>query len=257
MDIPCLPPLGNPRTPDLPLPSGACDTHFHLFGPVSKFPYAPERAYTPPEAPLEALLRMHRALGIERGVVVQGNAHGTDCSALLDALQREPGRLRAAAIVADGVSDAEVRRMADAGVRALRFHHLPHGKGFRAHGLEAFSALAPRMANLGLHAQFMMDANALEDALPLFKNWKLPVMIDHMGNVDAAKGVDQPGFQLLRRQLAGGKLWVKVSGAYRISQQYPDYPDARAFHTSLVLANPEQVTVVRHVFLQPRMRPVS
>ncbi len=241
MDIPCLPPLGNPKKPDLPLPSGACDTHFHLFGPVSKFPYAPERAYTPSEAPLEALLRMHRALGIERGVVVQGNAHGTDCSALLDALQREPGRLRAAAIVADGVSDAGLRCMADAGVRALRFHHMPHGKGFRAHGLEAFSALAPRMADLGLHAQFMMDANALEDALPLFKNWKLPVMIDHMGNVDAAKGVNQPGFRLLCRQLAEGKLWVKVSGAYRISQQYPDYPDARAFHTALVQANPEQV----------------
>lgn len=241
MDLPCLPPLSNPKKPDLPLPAGACDTHFHLFGPASRFPYAPERSYTPADAPLEALLRVHDILGIARGVVVQGNAHGTDCSALLDALQREPGRLRGAAIVGDSVSDAELRRMFDAGVRALRFHHMPHGKGFSSHGLKAFAALAPRMADLGLHAQFMMDVSALDEALPYFKNWKLPVMIDHMGNVDAAKGVNQPGFQLLCRQLAEGKLWVKVSGAYRISKQYPDYPDARPFHAALVQANPEQV----------------
>lgn len=241
MDLPCLPPLSHPKKPDLPSPAGACDTHFHLFGPASRFPYAPERSYTPADAPLEALLRMHDVLGFERGVVVQGNAHGTDCSALLDALQREPRRLRGAAIVKDGVSDAELRRMVDAGVRALRFHHMPHGKGFSAHGLEAFAALAPRMADLGLHVQFMMDVSALDEALPYFKNWKLPVMIDHMGNVDAAKGVNQPGFQLLCRQLAEGKLWVKVSGAYRISRQYPDYPDAQPFHDALVQANPDQV----------------
>ena len=72
----------------MPLPAGACDTHFHLFGPALRFPFAPERAYTPPDAPLEALLRMHNRLGITRGVVVQGNPHGTDCSALIDALQR-------------------------------------------------------------------------------------------------------------------------------------------------------------------------
>jgi len=241
MDLPCLPPLSNPKKPDLPVPAGACDTHFHLFGPASRFPYAPERAYTPPEAPLEALLHMHDILGIARGVIVQGNAHGTDCSALLDALQREPRRLRGAAIVGDSVNDAELRRMFDAGVRALRFHHMPHGKGFSAHGLKAFAALAPRMADLGLHAQFMMDVSALDDALPYFANWKLPVIIDHIGNVAAAAGVKQPGFQLLCRQLAEGKLWVKFSGAYRISGQYPDYADARPFHAALVQANPDHV----------------
>lgn len=241
MDIPCLPPVKEPKKPDLPLPAGACDTHFHLFGPTARFPYSPERSYTPPEAPLEALLRMHDKLGIARGVVVQGNAHGTDCSALLDALKREPARLRGTAIVKNDISDAELRRMRDAGVRALRFHHMPHGKGFRSAGLESFAAMAPRMADLGLHAQFMMDVSVLDEALPGFKNWKLPIMIDHMGNVDAAKGVKQPGFQLLCQQLAEGKLWVKVSGAYRISEQYPDYADARPFHEALIKANPDQV----------------
>jgi predicted TIM-barrel fold metal-dependent hydrolase len=241
VDLPCLPPIAVPKKPTLPIPSGACDTHFHLFGPAAKFPYAQERAYTPPEAPLEMLLRLHGALGIERGVVVQGNAHGTDPAALLDALGREPQRLRGVAIVKSDIADAELRRMADAGVRALRFHHMPHGHGFSPFGLDAFAKLAPRMAELGLHVQFMLDASALQDAVPYLKNWRLPAMIDHMGNVDAANGIDQPGVQLMLRLLSEGRIWVKTSGTYRVSKNYPDYPDARRLHQALVAANPEQV----------------
>jgi predicted TIM-barrel fold metal-dependent hydrolase len=97
------------------------------------------------------------------------------------------------------------------------------------------------MADLGLHVQFMMDAGVLEQALPYFDGWRLPIVLDHMGNVDAAKGVNQPGFQLLLKLLAEGRVWVKVSGAYRISKRYPDYPDARPFHEALVKTNPEQL----------------
>lgn len=241
MDLPCAPPIANPKRPDIPTPPGACDTHFHLFGPAAKFPFAPERAYTPPDAPLEALLAMHARLGVERGVIVQGNAHGTDNSALLDALAREPRRLRAVASAKDTATGAELKRMADAGVRGLRFHHMPKGHGYSALGLKSFAALAPRMADLGLHVQFMMDVTHLEDAVPYLKGWRLPVVIDHMGNIDATLGVNQPGFQLLCRLLAEGRLWAKVSGAYRSSKRYPDYPDARAFHEALVAANPEHV----------------
>ncbi|MBI4203439.1 MAG: amidohydrolase family protein [Betaproteobacteria bacterium] len=241
MDLPCLPPRANAKQPDIPTPRGACDAHFHLFGPAAKFPFAPERAYTPPDAPLEALLAMHARIGVERGVIIQGNPHGTDNSALLDALAREPRRLRAVAIANDAVSGTALKRMADAGVCALRFHHMPKGRGYSALGLTSFAALAPRMADLNLHAQFMMDVNYLQDAVPYFEDWRLPVVVDHMGNIDAASGVKQPGFQLLCKLLAEGRLWVKVSGAYRISKRYPDYPDARAFHEALVRTNPEQL----------------
>jgi predicted TIM-barrel fold metal-dependent hydrolase len=241
VDLPCLPPLPHPTRPALPAPAGACDAHFHIFGPSARFPFAPERGYTPDDAPLEALRAMHDAIGIERGVVVQGNPHGTDNSALLDALAREPRRLRGAAITKDTITDAALRGWRDAGVRALRFHHMPHGKGFSALGLDAFKKLAPRMAALDLHVQFMMDAAHLDQAVPYFSGWKLPVVIDHMGNVDAAAGTGQPGFQLLLKLLAEGRVWVKVSGAYRNSRRHPDYPDARPLHEALVRANPDQV----------------
>jgi predicted TIM-barrel fold metal-dependent hydrolase len=241
MELPCLPPIAPTRPPQMPTPAGACDTHFHLFGPRAKFPFADSRSYTPDDAPLEDLLTMLEALGMARGVIVQGNAHGTDNAVVLDALKREPKRLRAACIVKPDTPKAELQRMRDLGVRALRFHHMPHGIGFSSLGMQSFEKLAPVMADLGLHAQFMMDANALDSAMPFFKDWKLPVMLDHMGNVDAALGVTQPGVQQMVRLLAEGKIWVKVSGAYRVSARYPDYPDAKPIHEALVKANPDQV----------------
>lgn len=241
MDLPCLPPIANTRAPKIATPAGACDTHFHLFGPRAKFPFADSRSYTPDDAPLEDLIKMHDALGIARGVIVQGNAHGTDNSAVLDALQREPQRLRAAAIVKPDTGREELKRMADLGVRALRFHHMPHGVGFSSLGMQSFEKLAPIMADLGLHAQFMMDANALDSALPFFKHWTLPVVIDHMGNVDGKLGANQPGVQQMCRLLGEGRIWVKVSGSYRVSTQYPDYPDAKPIHEALVRANPDQI----------------
>ena len=241
MELPCLPPITPTRTPLIPTPAGGCDTHFHLFGPRAKFPFADSRSYTPDDAPLEQLLKMLDALGMDRGVIVQGNAHGTDNAVVLDALQREPERLRATCIVKPDTPRAELQRMRDLGVRALRFHHMPHGVGFSPLGMKSFEKLAPVMADLDLHAQFMMDANALDSALPFFKHWRLPVMLDHMGNVDGARGAGQPGVQQMVRLLSEGRIWVKVSGAYRVSTQYPDYPDAKAIHEALVKANPDHI----------------
>lgn len=241
MELPCLPPIADTRAPKIATPAGACDTHFHLFGPRAKFPFADSRSYTPDDAPLENLLNMLDALGMARGVIVQGNAHGTDNTVVLDALTREPKRLRATCIVKPDTPKAELQRMRDLGVRALRFHHMPHGVGFSSLGMQSFEKLAPLMADLGLHAQFMMDANALDSAMPFFKHWKLPVMLDHMGNVDGKLGANQPGAQQMCRLLSEGKIWVKVSGSYRVSTQYPDYHDAKPIHEALVKANPEQI----------------
>lgn len=241
MDLPCLPPIAATRPPKIATPAGACDTHFHIFGPAAKFPFAEKRSYTPDDAPLEALLKMLDTLGVARGVVVQGHPYGTDNTVVLDALRRAPQRLRGTAIVRPDTGRDELKKMADAGVRALRFHHMPHGVGFSPLGMQSFEKLAPAMADLGLHAQFMMDANALDSALPFFKNWKLPIVLDHMGNVDGAKGTNQLGVQQMVRLLGEGRIWVKVSGSYRVSTQYPDYPDARPIHEALVKANPDQI----------------
>lgn len=242
MEEPCLPPVPDPKMPDLPTPAQACDTHFHIFGPAARFPYSPERAYTPPDAPLEALLAMHARLGFGRGVAIQGNAHGTDNAAILDALRREPKRLRGVAIVKDSITREEIGRMADTGVRALRFHHQVRQSGrYSSAGIEAFEKLAPHMADFGMHVQFFMDARELPEVLPRLSHWRAPIVLDHFGSTRAAEGTAAPGFQALRRFLSEGRVWVKISGAYRASDRHPDYPDARLLHEALVAANPDQL----------------
>jgi predicted TIM-barrel fold metal-dependent hydrolase len=242
MEEACLPALSNPKNPDVATPLRACDTHFHLFGPITRFPYSPGRAYTPPEAPLEALLAMHARLGFERGIAVQGNAHGTDNSVIVDACRREPRRLRGIAIVKPAVTREELKHMADSGVRGLRFHHLPRDASRHSgQGIEQFLKLAPHMADLGLHVQLHMDARELPAVMPSLKNWKLSIVVDHFGSAKAAAGTTSPAFQELRKLLAEGRIWIKISGAYRISTQYPDYPDARPLHEALLSANPDQL----------------
>ena len=69
----------------------------------------------------------------------------------------------------------------------------------------------------------------------------MPVVIDHMLHLDAEHGISDPGFQTLLRMLGDGKCWVKVSGAYRLSKKYPNYPDAKPFHEALVKTNSDQL----------------
>ena len=239
---PCPGPLPEPKRPDIPTPGGACDTHCHVFGPADRFPYADGRPYTPPDAPLEAYLAMLRRLGLSRGVIVQGAAHGADNSAMLDALSRAPEILRGVAVLREDVPDAELRRMDRLGVRALRVNqrfndgrkHLLAGMGF-----DAFERTAGRFADLGWHLQLWIDARDLPEFGPRLRRLPVEVVIDHMGY--PRQGVGEPGFRALLRLLGDGGCWVKLSGAYRISDDWPDYADAEVYHRALVGTNPDRL----------------
>jgi predicted TIM-barrel fold metal-dependent hydrolase len=238
------PPPRDPSPPKISLPSGACDTHAHVFGPATRFSYADDRSYTPPDAPLEKYLAMLDTLGFARGALVQGSAHGLDNGAMLDALARQPQRLRGVAVADEAKPAAELRRWHALGVRGLRFNHFfRDGKLYYSAGagLDAARALAPTMAELGWHIQLWIDVKDLTDTLPLMRQLGLPFVIDHMGRTEARLGTGDPGFQSLLHLLGEGGCWVKLSGAHRISEQSPDYPDARAFLQALVRTNPEQL----------------
>jgi 2-pyrone-4,6-dicarboxylate lactonase len=246
MTVPIAGPDPAPKTPDLPTPAGACDCHAHLFGPKERFPYAEGRGYTPPDAPLEHYLAMLDALGIERGVCVQGNAHGYDNRAILEAVARTPQRLRAVGITDLRAGPDELQRWHAAGMRGLRFHlfHPDHRPGYvRGVGLDVFEALRPTMVDLGWHMQVWCDWRALPDLAGTLKGIArdMPVVIDHMLSIDAALGPDHPSFVTLRRLLGEGACWVKVSGAYRCSEACPDYADARLLHEALVATNPARL----------------
>ena len=124
--IPACPGPLEPVRPKIPTPPKACDTHAHVFGPGSRFPYAETRSYTPPDAPLQKYLHMLDTLGVERAVLVQPSVYGTDNTAMLDAMKAAGGRLRGVAVVAEDVSDEELGKLDAAGVRGVR---LPQASG--------------------------------------------------------------------------------------------------------------------------------
>jgi predicted TIM-barrel fold metal-dependent hydrolase len=239
----CAPPRVPTRPKVLP-PANACDTHAHVFGPAAQFPYAADRSYTPPDAPLAMYLAMLDTVGFARGVLVQGSAHGRDNSAMLDALERHPDRLRGVAVADADVAPAELHRWASLGVRGLRFNHFFRGGALHYRGgvpLDAARTLAPLMAELGWHLQLWIDVKDLPGTIPALRALGVPVVIDHMGRTDAGAGIATPGFQSLLRLVGEGGCWVKLSGAHRLSRDAPDYPDARPFHEALVRANPERL----------------
>jgi predicted TIM-barrel fold metal-dependent hydrolase len=243
-NIPACPPPAKANPPKHKLPPKACDTHAHVFGPADKFPYAAERSYTPPDAPLAMYLGMLDTLGFERGVLVQGSAHGRDNSAMLDAFARQPQRLRGVTVADADIAPAELRRWHGLGVRGLRFNHFFRGGQLHYRGgvtLDAAKVLAPILRDLGWHIQLWIDVKDLPDTIPTLKEIGLPVMIDHMGRTDARAGVGAPGFLSLLRLVGDGGCWVKLSGAHRVSDNAPDYPEAKPLCQALVAANPEQL----------------
>src|SRR6266851_1420965 len=103
--------LNHRRNPHFKLPPEACDAHCHVFGPAAKFPYAPNRRYTPEDAPKEMLAALHAHLGVERAVIVQASCHGTDNAAMLDCIATDPKRYRGVAIVDESFNDAAYDRL--------------------------------------------------------------------------------------------------------------------------------------------------
>lgn len=215
------------------LPPGACNAHCHVFGPATRFPYAADATFVPKEdAPKEALYALNDSLGLERCVVVQSACHGFDNRATEDALATRPSTYRGIALLPTDVDDAELTRLHAAGFRGVRFNFMGHLG--RHTPIEDVLSLAGRFAPLGWHLQIHGDPALLTDLAPALRRSPTPVVIDHIGRVDASLGIDQPDFQALMKLMTDQRFWVKVSGMDRITRLGPPYADALPFARMLV-----------------------
>ena len=234
-----LPFHSNPKKPDLVLPPGACDAHCHVFGPAATFPFAATSTYQPEDAPKEKLFALHQHLGISRSVIVQASCHGTDNAAMVDALIAGNGNYRGIAMVTADVTDAELQSLHDAGVRGVRFNFVTHlGE---AADKDVVRAIVKRIIPLGWHIVVHFDAFRLEELAPFLKELALPIVIDHMGRIDASAGPDQLAFQLLLDLMQDERFWVKVCGSERISRAGPPFHDAAEYGRLLVEKFPDRV----------------
>lgn len=224
----------SPSKPKLRLPRGACDAHVHVFGPQRVFPFAADRTFTPADAPKERLFALHEMLGIERCVIVQSSCHGFDNSAVSDAIAAKNGAYRGVALLPTNVDDAELRRLDELGFRGVRFNYMKHLG--RSAPIDDVLALGNRLAPLGWHLQIHLDSALIETMAPSLKRSAAPIVIDHMGRVDAAFGLDQPAFKALLDLMHDNRFLVKVSCVERSSRRPAPYEDAIPFARTLVAA---------------------
>jgi 2-pyrone-4,6-dicarboxylate lactonase len=236
----CPPPDSDPVSPTLALPPGACDAHCHVFGPASKFPYAADRSYTPPDAPVENLRRLHAKLGVSRAVIVHASCHGTEMEVTLDAIASSEGRYRGVACVEDRVTDSELERLHAGGIRGIRFNFVKHLGGVPDLGV--FYRLLTRIKPLGWHVVLHFDAEDIVNQGELLSRIDVPFIIDHMGRVKAADGLQQSPFQSLLALYRNNPLaWIKVCGAERVSSGKRPFLDAVPFAQALIEADPGRI----------------
>jgi 2-pyrone-4,6-dicarboxylate lactonase len=244
MTRPCLPPQPDFTPVRYAVPAGACDSHAHVFGPYARFPLSDDRSYTPPENGAERFIGHLDRLGLTRGVLVTASAQGDDNRNVLQALAAYPDRLRAVAVVRGDVSDQDLDSLAQQGVRGARFNLYKHeGKAVYRNGvgIDDFVALAPRLKARGMHAQIWIHAPDLPELSPTLLASGVDLVVDHMGRMNASRGVGDAGFQFLCRLLAEGRAWTKISGADRNTVAGTPFPDIAPFATSLLKANSERV----------------
>jgi 2-pyrone-4,6-dicarboxylate lactonase len=230
-----------PSKPEFTPPPGAVDAHCHVFGPGDVFPYAPERKYTPCDAPKEKLWQLRDYLGFERNVIVQATCHGADNRALVDALRDSKGRARGVATVKQDVTDAELRELDAAGVRGVRFNFVKRLVDTTPR--ETLLSIARRIQPLGWHIVIYFEAQELPELYDFFTSLPTTVVVDHMGRPDVSKPVDGPEFELFLRLMREHRnFWSKVSCPERLSKSGPDaYEDVVPFARRVVESFPDRV----------------
>src|SRR5271169_765004 len=209
-----------PSKPRFKVPSGAVDAHCHVFGPPAKFPYVPERKYTPCEASKAQLFTLRDHLGFSRNVIVQATCHGADNAAMVDALEASDGKARGVATVRRDVTDAELRALHEAGVRGVRFNFIRRLVDFTPK--DELMEIAGRVHKLGWHVVIYFEAVDLPELWDFFTALPTTVVVDHMGRPDVAKPIDGPEFSLfLKFMREHGNVWSKVSCPERLSVAGP------------------------------------
>jgi 2-pyrone-4,6-dicarboxylate lactonase len=234
------PPEPNTKIPEFKLPPKSCDTHTHIFGPASKYPYAANRPYNPPEAPLETFRALHEKIGVERCVIVNATVHGTDNRVVTDAIAQSGGAYKGIANVNDEMSDKELEGLDRAGIRGCRFAFLKRLGGVG--DITKFNHIVHRVAELGWHVDVYFEPGTIAEFAPTLSVLPTSYVIDHMGTTLAAKGLDDPSFKaLLDLQARDEKCWIKITGLERASADGKPFHDAVPFAKQLIDNAPDRV----------------
>ncbi|MDY6984507.1 MAG: amidohydrolase family protein, partial [Pseudomonadota bacterium] len=195
MTKPCRAPDPNTKTPKFKLPKNATDAHCHIFGPADKYPFAPDRTYTPPDAGLDKFKELQRILGLTRAVLVNASCHGVNNDPIIDAIAQSGGAYRGVANIDKSFDEKAIEKLNEQGIRGCRFNFVKHLGGVP--DMDEFHTVVNRIKGFGWHVVLHFDAIDLVTHEKLLDNLPVPYIIDHMGRVPTKDGLDQKPFQIL------------------------------------------------------------
>jgi predicted TIM-barrel fold metal-dependent hydrolase len=231
-----------PSTPvNFAVPANACDCHTHIFGDARQFPWFSGRTYTPESASVAEMRALHRALHMDRVVIVNPSVYGADNSCTLDAIKQLGPRSRGIAVIDAKTSDGQLDEMEHAGIRGIRLNFENFGQTNPDVARRAFNSAADRMAARKWHVQIYTRLPVIEALHSEMAAAPVPVVLDHFGGARASLGPAQPGFEAMLDLVRSGKAYVKISGAYRSSDKSPDYPDVAPLAKVLIAANSQRI----------------
>ena len=231
-----------PSTPvNFEIPAGACDCHTHIHPDPARFPFFEGRVYTPELASPEEMTALHKALNMERVVIVTPSVYGPDNSATLFGMTARGANARGVAVIDDKTSESDLDAMGKAGFRGIRLNLATGGVNDPTVGRPRFSAAVERVKARGWHVQLFTSLPMISAIKDLVAASPVPVVFDHFGGAEASLGVEQPGFADLLELVKSGKAYVKISGAYRASTLAPDYPDVIPLARALIAANSDRI----------------
>lgn len=233
------PPDPNTRAPTHKSPPGACDTAVHVFPPADRYPLSEGRLYdAPPGTDFEDLERMHRAIGCERGVIVQATPYKTDYRSTLAALEHFGPRYRGVVVLNDWVTDGELDLLNRAGVRGVRFNFAKFLGLVPEIG--TFERVTRRVTELGWHVLLHVEPDDLIEHHKMFRSIPTTFVIDHMAHLDPLRGIKQDAIKLMIDLLQDGRWWVKLSNGDRMSHEGPPYSDVVPIGRTLAEAAPDR-----------------
>ena len=223
------------------VPAGACDCHTHIHGDPQTFPYFSGRVYTPETALPEEMAALHRALHMQRVVIVTPSVYGTENSATLYGMKARGADARGVAVIDDKTPESSLDAMDRAGVRGIRLNLATGGGNDPSAGRKRFEAAVERVQKRKWHIQMYTNLAVISSIKDLVAASPVPAVFDHFGGARAELGTGQPGFADLIELVRSGKAYVKISGAYRASKLAPDYPDAAPLARALITANADRI----------------
>lgn len=228
-----------PSTPvNFDVPAGACDCHTHIHGDPEKFPFFTGRVYTPETAMPEEMAALHKALRVQRVVIVTPSVYGTDNSATLYGMKARGATARGVAVIDDQTPESELDAMGRAGVRGIRLNLATGGTTDPAVGRQRFQTAVERVKSRNWHVQMFTNLAMISALKDLVAASPVPVVFDHFGGARAELGAQQLGFADLVELVRSGKAYVKISVT---AGPRPDYAGFVPLAKALIAANPEHI----------------